>query len=64
MAKKTKDFNYFEYFSEVVSIAVEAAKALENAVRTFDYNTFPDRMKEIHEIEHKADDAKHHMIEV
>ncbi len=64
MAKKTKDFNYFEYFSEVVSIAVEGAKALENAVRTFDYTTFPERMKEIHEIEHRADHAKHTMIEV
>ena len=64
MARKNKkDYNYFEYFREVGGIMIEAAELLKKTICEFDHAMFPDKMDEIHEIEHRADSVKHSMIE-
>ncbi len=64
MAKKgKKDFDYFAYFREVAGIVTEASEFLDKIMSEFDYNTFSEKMDEMHKIENRADAAKHVMVE-
>lgn len=64
MAKiRKKDFDYFGYFRNVGEVITEAADYLHKTVCEFDYNTFSDKMAEMHVIENKADNIKHEMVE-
>ena len=60
MAKRKND--YFEIFSKMVKASCEAAQYLNDSLHNFDPETLPQRMKEIHEIEHKSDELKHDMM--
>ena len=60
MAKKKND--YFETFIHMVESSCEAAVFLENSLQEFDPETLPQKMSEIHEIEHKSDMEKHEMM--
>ena len=59
MAKKKYD--YFAYFKDVSDIICEAAEQLYTTIKDFDAETLPQHIDAMHEIEHKADCAKHEM---
>lgn len=46
-----------------VSYACEAAKMLHSDMQDFDPDKLPQRIEEMHEVEHSADLAKHDMLE-
>lgn len=59
---KKKDFNYFEAFVDLSKYSLEAAKLLNDTLNNFNTMLLPDKIKEMHEIEHSADLAKHKVI--
>ena len=59
---RKNDFNYFEAFVDLSKYSLEAAKLLDKTLNKFNTMTLPDKIKEIHEIEHSADLAKHKVI--
>ncbi|MFA7637166.1 MAG: DUF47 family protein [Monoglobales bacterium] len=59
MAKKK--FDYFNYFKEVSDLICEAADHLHLALHNHDTSTLQEKIDVMHEIEHKADCAKHEM---
>lgn len=61
MARKN-ELNYFETFVKGVDYACRAAEMLRDNLRNYDPASLPDRMKELHEIEHAADIGKHEMM--
>lgn len=61
MSKKN-DGNYFNYFVEGVEHACRAAVMLHETLSCYDPDTLPERMRELHTIEHAADIAKHEMM--
>lgn len=61
MAKKSNE--YFETFETLVSFACDAAAYLCDALRDFDPQLLQGKMEGLHSIEHRADDAKHDMME-
>lgn len=60
MAKKQHD--YFETFQILVDYSAQAAESLYDSFKDFDPSTLNDRRDAMHEIEHKADEAKHIMM--
>lgn len=62
MARK-KDGNYFETFVELASYSCKAADLLKNIMNNFNAELLPQKMKEMHEIEHGGDEARHKMIQ-
>lgn len=62
MAKKK--FDYFNYFKEVSDIICEAAEHLNGALHNFNEEDLQSEINIMHEIEHRADSAKHSMIEL
>lgn len=60
MPKKTDNF-YFKNFKNSVTFAHEAAKMLKKVLTNFNVNDLDKSLKEMHEIEHKADEKKHEM---
>lgn len=61
MAKK-KDYNYFEKFVELVDYSCQCAEILHTTLLNFNPDTLPEKLKEIHNIEHAADLEKHDLI--
>lgn len=61
MANK-RDHDYFEMFIGMVEYSCKAARNLDEILRGFDPATVSDKIKDIHDIEHSADLAKHDMI--
>lgn len=59
MAKKK--FDYFHYFKEISDIICEAAKHLYTTLHHFDPAALQAKLDTMHEIEHRADCAKHEM---
>jgi predicted phosphate transport protein (TIGR00153 family) len=59
---RKKDFNYFEAFVDLSKYSLEAAKLLNDTLNNFNTMLLPDKIKEMHEIEHSADLAKHKVI--
>lgn len=58
---KNKDFNYFDYFCNISDMICEAADCLDKALKSFDRNDFRTRMDAMHDIENRADSARHDM---
>ncbi len=59
MAKKR--FDYFNYFKEVSEIICEGAAYLNTALHEFDADSLQQKLDALHEIEHRADCARHEM---
>lgn len=58
MSKKQDSF-YFDNFISCAECACRAAALLQRTLTGFDPEQISDRLNEIHEIEHQADDHKH-----
>lgn len=58
MAKK-HGFNYFEAFVDLSKYSLTSAEILHKTLTNFDPSELPQKIKEMHEIEHSADLAKH-----
>ncbi len=63
MAKKQDAF-YFDTFVACVELASQAANILNETLQTFDPQMLPQRLEEIHKVEHEADCKKHELMEV
>lgn len=61
MARK-KDESYFDTFVELVGYSCKAANLLNEIMNHYDAETLPQKMNEMHEIEHSGDEARHKMI--
>jgi predicted phosphate transport protein (TIGR00153 family) len=61
MARK-KDENYFDTFVELAGYSCKAAALLNNIVHNYNAEQIPEKMKEMHAIEHDGDEARHRMI--
>lgn len=61
MAKKEN--NYFKMFSEIAADAITAAQQLEKTVMNYNPEKIEKLNKNMHEIEHAADQKKHEMME-
>ena len=59
---RMKDSDYFNMFLQAVKYSCKAAAMLEETLLSFNPDTLPQKMKEMHEIEHDGDDAKHVMM--
>lgn len=59
---RRKDFDYFAMFVEAVEYACDAATMLHSIVSAFDPKKIEAQMREMHEIEHVADNIKHEMM--
>lgn len=62
MAKKK--FDYFNYFKDVSSIICEAAQHLHSTLHNYNPESLIPELKAMHDIEHKADCAKHEMTKL
>lgn len=62
MGKKKHDTDYFDMFVRGAKFACKAADMLKSTLQAYDPATLPDRMQEMHTIEHDADEAKHDMM--
>ncbi len=62
MAKKENNF-YFESFVNGVSHANDAALLLKQCLDNYDTASLPERIEEMHNIEHAADGVKHEMMQ-
>lgn len=62
MAKiKKKDFNYFDYFCNTADIICEAANYLDETVKNYNAEKIQEYVSGMHEIENRADMARHEM---
>jgi predicted phosphate transport protein (TIGR00153 family) len=61
MSRKN-EYNYFEQFVKLSKFSLDCAEALNKTLHEFDKNTFEKKVKEMHEIEHEADLAKHEVL--
>lgn len=62
MAKK-ETFNYFDFFSEMIGCACEAAGELDELAGAFDRDRLSKKTRALRDIEHRADSIKHRMFE-
>lgn len=62
MKNKKKNFNYFEAFIELPEYSLKASEILNNTLHQFNKIKIEDKIKEMHEVEHSADLAKHELI--
>lgn len=62
MAKKN-DYNYFEAFSNLSKFSLNSAQILHKTLSNFDPKQIKDKVKEMHNIEHSADLAKHQIMD-
>lgn len=60
--KKTKEYSYYQEFIEVSAMGVAAAKLMTSILNDYNLETLEARLKELHEIEHAADQKKHEMM--
>lgn len=58
-----KTNEYFETFKTMTEFACKASDYLQTALQDFHPETLEQKMAELHEIEHEADDTKHTMME-
>jgi len=61
MARKN-DVNYFNTFVELAGYSCKAANLLNEIMNNFKAHELEARMKEMHEIEHEGDKARHAMV--
>lgn len=62
MSKKQDTF-YFQNFIDCADCACRAAHLLEETMRHFDPDKLPEKLDEMHEIEHAADKKKHALLD-
>jgi predicted phosphate transport protein (TIGR00153 family) len=60
--KKKNEFNYFDAFINQSNYASVLAEILRKTLDSFDASALPSKLKEMHEIEHSADLAKHEVM--
>jgi len=60
--KKSKKFNYFEALVSFTDYSCEAAALLHSILSNYDTTKLEAQMKQMHNIEHSADLAKHNMM--
>ena len=60
--KKKKNFNYFEALVAFTNYSCNAADLLNSILHNYDPTKLEEQMKEMHEIEHAGDLAKHNMV--
>ncbi|MEG1997518.1 MAG: DUF47 family protein, partial [Clostridiales bacterium] len=58
MSKKTENY-YFNNFIESINLTCEAAIMLNACLTNFDASVLPQKLDEMHEIEHQGDNKKH-----
>lgn len=61
MSRK-KEVTYFDTFVELVGYSCKAADLLKEIMNDYNAELLPQKMKEMHEIEHGGDEARHRMI--
>ena len=61
MSKK-RDYDYFEMFVKGVAYSCKAAHMLEDTLGHFDPDSLPEKLKDLHAVEHAADILKHDMM--
>ena len=61
MARKNS-IDYFETFVELAGYSCQAANLLNETMMDFNPDELQDKMKEMHDIEHAADEVRHTMI--
>lgn len=62
MARKN-DYNYFEAFTNLSSFSLNSAKILHKTLSSFNSSQIQEKTKELHQIEHSADLAKHEVMD-
>ena len=55
------DRYYFENFAQAAQCCCDAAKYLEECLKTYDYAKIQEMLTAMHALEHKADEKKHEM---
>jgi uncharacterized protein len=58
-----KEYNYFEAFINLSKFSLNSAEILNKTLYEFDKRKIDDKIREMHNIEHSADIAKHEMLE-
>lgn len=61
MARK-KNVNYFDTFVELVGYSCQAANLLNEIMNNFNADELQGKMKEMHDIEHAGDEARHVIV--
>lgn len=57
-----KDENYFDTFVELAAYSCKAADLLNEIINKYNVEQLPQKIKEMHSIEHSGDEARHKMI--
>ncbi|HIT89005.1 MAG TPA: DUF47 family protein [Candidatus Merdenecus merdavium] len=60
--EKKKEYNYFDGFVELSNYSLQSAKMLHDIVTNYTNVEIPEKIVEMHNIEHAADIAKHDMM--
>ena len=58
----SQKYNYFNALIEMTEFACQAAEFFQATVKSFNKDTIQDKMKEIHAIEHRADEKRHEIM--
>lgn len=58
----SKDFNYFKAFVDLSNSSLKAAELLNNTLHNFNVSEIEEKVKEMHEIEHSADEKRHEIM--
>ncbi|BCJ93127.1 hypothetical protein acsn021_06960 [Anaerocolumna cellulosilytica] len=61
--KSRKEYNYFEAFINLSKFSLNSAEILNKTLHEFDIRKINEKIREMHNIEHSADIAKHEMLE-
>lgn len=60
--KNNKEYNYFEAFVKLSKFSLNSAEILNKTLREYDIKKLEEKIREMHNIEHSADIAKHDML--
>jgi uncharacterized protein len=60
--KNSKDYNYFEAFVNLSKFSLNSAEILNKTLHEYDSSKLETKIREMHNIEHSADIAKHDML--
>jgi predicted phosphate transport protein (TIGR00153 family) len=59
---KNKDFNYFKAFVNLSGFSLKTAELLINTIQNFDATKIEEKVKEMHDLEHTADQERHEIM--
>lgn len=60
--KKKEEYNYFSAFEEISELVINAADFLSVHLKDYQVGSLEEKLEEMHQIEHTADEKKHHMM--